>query len=155
MSKLAITRRGGYHEYKVQYLEKVPLKSAKGIVKEGFSKLTYKRIQLTELQYKLKHTYQRYIQSQFSIEKLTRNLQKWEELDFGEFIKELKKAIKKTGSDKLTRMDEIEWMEVFETKKAEAQSLQVQITKIDKEIDAMVYELYGLTDKEIAIVENS
>ncbi len=49
----------------------------------------------------------------------------------------------------------MEWMDVFETKKAEAQALQQQINQTDKEIDAMVYELYGLTDDEIKIVENS
>ena len=46
-------------------------------------------------------------------------------------------------------------MEVFETKKAEAQNLKSQIDKIDDEIDQMVYELYGLTKEEIEIVENS
>ena len=44
-------------------------------------------------------------------------------------------------------------MEVFETKKAEAQALKAEIDKTDMEIDQMVYELYGLTDEEIAIVE--
>ena len=33
--------------------------------------------------------------------------------------------------------------------------LQTQINQTDKEIDALVYELYGLTEEEIAIVENS
>jgi type II restriction/modification system DNA methylase subunit YeeA len=50
-------------------------------------------------------------------------------------------------------MDEMEWMEVFETKKAEAQAIKTEIDKTDKEIDQMVYELYGLTDEEITIVE--
>jgi hypothetical protein len=49
----------------------------------------------------------------------------------------------------------MDWMDVFETKKAEAQNLKQQINTTDKEIDAMVYELYGLTGEEIAIVENS
>ena len=49
----------------------------------------------------------------------------------------------------------MEWMEVFETKKAEAQALKGEIDQIDKEIDQMVYELYGLTPEEIEIVENS
>lgn len=31
--------------------------------------------------------------------------------------------------------------------------LQRQITTIDNQIDQLVYELYGLTDAEIAIVE--
>ena len=52
-------------------------------------------------------------------------------------------------------MDKMEWMEVFETKKTETQTLKDEIDNRDKEIDVMVYELYGLTDEEIEIVENS
>ncbi|NQZ54420.1 MAG: hypothetical protein HRT93_09240 [Piscirickettsiaceae bacterium] len=76
-------------------------------------------------------------------------------MDFGDFIKELNKAVKKVGGEKLSKMDEMEWMEVFETKKAEAQILKVQIDKIDNKIDQMVYELYGLTEQEIKIVEQA
>ena len=47
----------------------------------------------------------------------------------------------------------MEWMELFETKKAEAQILKAEIDQTDKEIDQMVYELYGLTEEEIQIVE--
>tara|TARA_R110002072_G_scaffold59685_1_gene151936 strand:+ start:530 stop:655 length:126 start_codon:yes stop_codon:yes gene_type:complete len=36
-----------------------------------------------------------------------------------------------------------------------AQALKAQINQTDKEIDQMVYELYGLTEDETAIVENS
>lgn len=42
----------------------------------------------------------------------------------------------------------MEWMELFEEKKTE-------IEKADKEIDQMVYELYGLSKDEIKIVEES
>jgi len=34
-------------------------------------------------------------------------------------------------------------------------NLKAIIIKIDKEIDQMVYELYGLTKEEIEIIENS
>jgi tRNA1(Val) A37 N6-methylase TrmN6 len=97
----------------------------------------------------------KYFRSQFTIEKLPKKLQNWHDLDFGEFIKELNKAIKKTGGEPLSKLVEMDWMEVFETKKAEAQKLKAQIDKTDNEIDAMVYQLYGLTDEEIKIVENS
>lgn len=43
--------------------------------------------------------------------------------------------------------------ELFEDKKVEAQTLKSEIEKTDKEIDQMVYELYGLTENEIKIVE--
>ena len=46
-------------------------------------------------------------------------------------------------------------MELFETKKTEAQTIKAEIEKTDKEIDQMVYELYGLTEEEIKIVEGS
>ena len=59
------------------------------------------------------------------------------------------------GGEKLKKEEELEWMEVFEKKKKETRALKAEIDKTDKEIDEMVYELYGLTEKEIAIVENS
>lgn len=40
----------------------------------------------------------------------------------------------------------MEWMELFEEKKTE-------IEKTDKEIDQMIYELYGLSKDEIKIAE--
>jgi hypothetical protein len=107
----------------------------------------------------------KYLQSQFAIEKLNKKLENWYELYFGDFIKELNKAIKTINKERikkelqpikeLTKLDEMDWMDVFETKKAEAQALKQQINTTDREIDAMVYELYGLSEEEIAIVENS
>ena len=46
-------------------------------------------------------------------------------------------------------------MEYFNKKKAEANALQSEIDRIDKDIDQMVYELYGLSAEEIAIVEST
>lgn len=55
----------------------------------------------------------------------------------------------------LTKKDEFEWLDLFEENKKKAQELQTQINQTDKEIDAMVYELYGLTEEEIKIIEAS
>ncbi|WP_157579351.1 hypothetical protein [Polaribacter vadi] len=55
----------------------------------------------------------------------------------------------------LTKKDEFEWLDLFEENKQKAQALQTQINQTDAAIDTMVYELYGLTEDEIAIVENS
>ena len=55
----------------------------------------------------------------------------------------------------LSKIDEMEWMDVFETKKAEVQILKLEINATDKQIDALVYELYGLSEEEISIVENN
>ena len=104
---------------------------------------------------KIKTKFLAYLKSQSLIEKLSRKLQNWHELEFGSFIKELNKSIKKAGGEKLSKMDEMDWMEVFETKKHEAQNLKSQINQIDNEINQLVYELYGLSEEEIKIVEAS
>lgn len=115
--------------------------------------------------FELVNQFKNYLQSKYPLEKLSKKLQNWHELEFGEFIKELNKAIKtvnkeraKTGEtlvEVLTKSDEMEWMELFNKKKAEAQELKTQIDQTDKEIDQLVYKLYGLTPEEIEIVENS
>jgi len=103
----------------------------------------------------IRYNYVKYIESNYLPIVITRKLQNWHELEFGYFIKELTKAIKKAGGEKLTKLQEMDWMEVFEAKKAEAQKLKSEIDKTDKEIDTMVYKLYDLTEEEIQIVENS
>ena len=46
-------------------------------------------------------------------------------------------------------------MDYFNEQKQKARSLKSEIDKTDREIDRMVYKLYGLTDEEIKIVEES
>lgn len=49
--------------------------------------------------------------------------------------------------------EESEWLEHFTQEQATARVLRQEIEKTDREIDRMVYELYGLTEAEIALVE--
>ena len=84
----------------------------------------------------------------FELEKLSKKLETFYKSDFKTFLKELKK---KKVTLSLTQQDE--WEAYFEGYQKELLELQAQIDKTDKEIDAMVYELYGLTEEEIAVVE--
>ena len=104
---------------------------------------------------KLTVKFVKYCSSQFSLEKVSRKLQNWHQLDFGDFIKEINKAIKKVGGDKLDDKAQFSLMSLFEEQQEEAQTLKAEINKTDTEIDAMVFELYGLTKEEIKIVEES
>jgi len=99
--------------------------------------------------------FSKYFSGQFKIEKLSGKLEKWYDLSFEEFIKEINKSIKAQKGTPLTKKDEFEWMDLFEENKQKANALQSEINTTDKAIDAMVYELYGLSNEEIEIVENS
>lgn len=110
------------------------------------------KLTLNESETLLKFT--KYVMQTLNIN-ITRKLENWHELDFADFIKELNKAIKKAGSTPLTKKDEFEWLELFEDNKKKAQELQTQISQTEREIDEMVYELYGLTEEERQIVEGT
>lgn len=107
--------------------------------------------QMIELSHNLNRSNSKFIRlisRKFKVEKLSKKLKNWSTLSFSNFLNELKK--KKV---QLSLVEETEWEDYFETEKAKAQGLKAAIEKTDKEIDQMVYELFGLTEEEIAIVE--
>ena len=94
--------------------------------------------------------FQRTIQRKFELDELPKKLQDWYELSYTEFIKELAK--KKV---KLSLSQESDWEDHFLEESKKALELKATIDATDKAIDTMVYELYGLNEEEIAIVEAS
>ncbi|MCE5331678.1 MAG: N-6 DNA methylase [Bacteroidales bacterium] len=92
--------------------------------------------------------FQRTIQRKFDLEELPTRLQNWHQLTYSEFIKELGKR-----KLKLSLSDEAEWESYFVQEINKAHSIKKQIDETDREIDKMVYALYGLTKEEIEIVE--
>ena len=55
----------------------------------------------------------------------------------------------------ITLQQKSEWMQHFEAEKTKALALKAEIDRLDREINQMVYTLYGLTPDEIAIVEGA
>lgn len=154
-----------YPSFNSRLLKEIPIPICTSIEKNKVIIKTEDLITFIQEQVEHSNKFQKYLKQKFQLEKLSKKLQNWHELEFGDFIKELNKAIKannklriKEGLEEtliLTKKDEFEWLDLFEENKQKAQVLQTQINQTDAEIDAMVYELYGLTEDEIAIVENS
>ncbi len=80
--------------------------------------------------------------------KITGALADFDSLDFAGFVAELKKQ-----KIKLSLVQQDDWLEFFDKYKTACNELSAQIAATDKEIDARVYALYGLTDEEIKVVE--
>ncbi len=87
------------------------------------------------------------ISTKYKIEKITRKLEKWWELDFADFVKELKA--------KISLEEQEELMSYFGKRKTEMREIVNRIDATDKEIDKMVFELYGLTEEERKVVLES
>lgn len=116
---------------KIQFIEKL---NKNKVTTESFKKIEQDFIQL--------------LLTKYDTEGISKRLQNWHELTFKQFLNELKK--KKV---ELSLSEEAEWMEYFNHQKVKADELKTQITQTDKEIDGMVYELYGLSENEIGVVE--
>lgn len=141
---------GGYFRFKTNYLKPFPLPE---IPEHSDIVITKVNLMLSlnkELQ-EISSKFQRNFQREFiEIDKLSKKLESWHELSYADFLKELKK--KKV---ELSLSQKAEWEDYFLLEQQKATTIKSQIETTDKEIDEMVYELYGLSDEEILIVKNN
>ena len=171
---------GGYFAYTSTYLNPLPIPPFNDYSR-GLNEMVENIIKIKmEFDSLLSKFYDLIIKDLNRDNSVNKKLQNWHELSFSNFIKGLNKAIKATNKRRakeaviildeneerhetspyevipaLTKKDEFEWIELFEENKKKAVLLKTQIHTTNKEIDQMVYELYGLTKEEIEIVENS
>ena len=130
--------------------KKLPIREISLEAQQPFIEKANKMLFLNKNLQELSQKFQRLLTRKFELEKLSTKLQDWYLLEFSEFVKELKKS-----KIKLFLKEEMEWEEIFLEKKEEADKVKNEIEMTDKEIDRMVYELYGLSEEEIKIVEEN
>ena len=149
LSNTGYTLRGGYFTFKTKYLENFPIpdltNSQFSTINSQLTSLADKMLTLNETLQKKTTNFLKVVKQTFALEKISTKLETFYNLDFDGFLKELKQ--------KLTPKTKLEWLEVFEETKKSLQEIQTQIAATDKEINTLVYKLYGLTEEEIEIVE--
>ncbi|MFH1585980.1 MAG: DNA methyltransferase [archaeon] len=97
--------------------------------------------------YERKNKFLKLMKHEYKLDKLSNKLKKFHELNFDEFVKELK--------IKLNIDKKAELLDFFEKNKKEIKEISEKIEKTDEEINDMVYDLYGITAKEKEIIEKS
>ncbi|MBO4985308.1 MAG: N-6 DNA methylase [Bacteroides sp.] len=90
----------------------------------------------------------RRLKDNFQEIKITGVLSTFDQLEFADFLKELRKQ---KIALKLSQQDE--WEDYFNNYRSACRQLSEQIAEADKEIDLRVYKLYGLTYDEVLIVD--
>ena len=150
LTSICVVRNGGYIEVKPQYFEQIPIPEISEEIKLELQSITNQIISKTSEKQKVQSLFLKLLENKFVDLKINNKLQNWYVLEFRDFLKELQKA-----KIKLSLSEEADWMNYFNEQKQKAQTLKSEIEKTDREIDRMVYELYGLTEEEIKIVEES
>ena len=130
-------------------LRKFPFKEISLKEQQLFIKKANEMLDLNKELQEISQKFQRMLMREFGLEKISTKLQNWYLLNFDEFIKQLSKV-----KVKLNLSQKADWENYFIAEKSKAETLNNEITKTDKEIDGMVYELYGLNEEEIRIVES-
>jgi predicted nucleic acid-binding Zn-ribbon protein len=92
----------------------------------------------------------RLIIRKYEIEKLSRKIEKFYELDFVSFLKELTKKNKALKTMKLD--DEQRLEERFLDQSKQINDYQEKIDRLDEKIDTMVFDLYELSREEREVV---
>lgn len=156
LSSTGYVLRGGFFTFKTKYLEPFPFPDIDNcpqaiLLEEKVKQILKSKKELTRNTNK----FLEYLATQFSVDKFNTKLQTWYELSFSDFIGELNQINKKAKEFALSKKDQIEWMDLFKDYQQQILTLQAEIKCVDKEIDQLVYALYGLTEEEIAIIEKS
>ncbi len=139
-----------FAEVKPSIIKSLPIRSISFLDQQIYIDKADLMLSLNKELQEASQKFQRTLQRKFEMNDLSKKLEEWYLLSYGEFIKELgKKKIK------LSLSDEAEWEDYFTQEAAKALELRAKIEATDKEIDNMVYELYGLTEEEVRIVEQS
>ncbi|MBW7867378.1 MAG: N-6 DNA methylase [Brumimicrobium sp.] len=129
-------------------LKQLPIKDIPPTAQQPFILKADLMLSLNKELQEITSKFHRTLEREFSLKTLSKKLETWYELSYADFLKELKKQ-----KVELSLGQKSEWEEYFVSEQGKALALQTQINATDKEIDNMVYELYGLTEEEIKIVE--
>jgi type I restriction-modification system DNA methylase subunit len=131
-------------------LKELPIKRVSIDKQQSFGQKADKIILLNKSLQKKVSRFLKRLTDTLNIEKLSKKLQSFYEYDFKTFVAELKnkKVI-------LSLIEQDKWEDYFNVYIGEINGFQSEINRIDIEIDTMVYELYGLTEDEIKIVESA
>lgn len=150
LSNICVVRSGGYIEVKPQYFEQIPIPQFSEKHKTELSQLTESIITKTSEIQKLSNKFVKLLKSKFEEIIITKKLENWFDLDFEDFQKELKKQ-----KIKMSLAEGSDWIDFFEQQSKSYSEVLHSINSMENEIDQMVYELYGLTEEEIKIVEEA
>jgi TaqI-like C-terminal specificity domain len=146
--------RGDFFEATTQNTTNIPIPTANNLEKRSIEALAMKCQTLSQ------HCWHRMSEVTHRIPdlcpsgraaKLTNRLREWWKLDFKSFRAEIIKAFKAD----IPLKQRGEWETFLREEGEKVRRLTAEIEQAEREIDAIVYKLFGLTPDEIALLESS
>ena len=139
---------GGYIDLKGSQIENFPIPKISKEEQVPFIELADKMISLNEDLSKKANRFLKRLSDSFEAIKINTALEKFYDLEFKDLLAQLKKQ-----KIVLALKQQDEWEDYFNDYKTDCTNLLAQINNTDNAINSLVYQLYGLTDEEINLVE--
>lgn len=137
-------------------LELLPIKYINETKQKPFIEKADLMLKLNEEFANIKNEFLNELQTHYNLEKLSKKLDNFYTLNFDDFLKEITKVAKlKLTTAKEKKEIKNYWSELFEEKSQKLIELKEKIDNTDREIDEMVYKLYGLNEEEIKVIQES
>jgi phage tail protein X len=154
LSSMSPPVRGGFHELRVQYVEKLPIPTWKDSARAELAGASEQASKAAQERLTLQTALTRRIPDLCPPgrnPKLTTRLQEWWTLpDFAAFRAEVKKVFKAD----IPLAERSAWEDWITRDRAEIARLSAEITKAEAQIDSIVYGLFDLTPDEITLLES-
>jgi hypothetical protein len=141
----------GYLEWKKNRVEQLPIYPATPKQQQPLIEKADQILQLNQQLQEELNGFKHWIHKEFNVDKLSKKLENYYELSEDEFIDELRKKKVDTKSRKNREYLEREFTESL----AIIKPLIKEIERSDDEINQIIYDLYGLDDDEIDIIEEN
>ena len=153
ISKTSSEFAGGYFVFSNLFVNPFPVPNMSlpenGLVSASLQSLAGTMLTLNKQLQEKRSRFLRRLSENMEGVKITSALQTFDQLEFKAFVAELKKQ-----KINLSLAQQDEWEDYFNQYRNDCQQLSEQIAQTDREIDQRVYQLYGLTEEEIRIVES-
>jgi type I restriction-modification system DNA methylase subunit len=146
--------RGGYYEVRTYFIDTLPIPKATNTQQEYIATLAKSCQEQAELRYQQQNGIRKNIPSlcpDKQDSKLNNKLKSWWTLSFEDFQKEIKKQYKYS----MTLEQNMQWQDVFESHKQKIQQNSAELAQKEQQLNQAVYELFGLDEAEIKLLEES
>ena len=140
--------RDAYPKVNVNTLENFPIPS---LTKEECIILEDKANSLLSLNKALiiaKVHFSKFLSSKFEKLRINNKILEWYKYTFNDLLNELQ-----TQKFKISLPEQNEWLHYFEDERSKVSDLQLEIHKINKQTDELIYALYKLTKEEVCFIE--
>ena len=137
-----------FPQFKVGELKQFPIPQATIEQKQALGDLAKKILELNKEIYKISSDFIEVLQLSLKVKKTTKKIIHWYDLTVEDFLDEIKKQL-----PKLSKSATAEWIKNFKEDYEKIRPLKAQIPVLDTAIEQIVYEIYGLSNADIAVIE--